>query len=124
MPMRKVEEKDMKKAIRAAGALWGVEDVNIKVIRPGVMSVDTSRHGGFLIEKQTAKTYLTTAARKRGNPVGQFLGYEEDCDAAYVLFEHPELFNKKKPTAAEKDWMLSSLDPQYLAERKIKELQR
>ena len=70
---------------------WGRADMQ-QVVERGVAWVNTPGHGGFLSGRGIAKTYLSEAARKRGMSFGAYLAYEEDCDAAIVLYEHPELF--------------------------------
>jgi hypothetical protein len=71
---------------------WGVADY-VKQIARGISWVSTPSHGGFLIGSGAAKTYLTEQARKHGAVFGSYLAFEEDCDAAIVLYEHPELFD-------------------------------
>lgn len=126
MPARKREvpvmSEDAKmKVTKAAEQLWG-PDVGFDQVQPGVFDVETSCHGGFLVDKHTAQTFLTPVARRHGNPVGSFLAYEEDCDAMIVLFEHPELLSRRV-TKKVMNELLTSLEdwnPTYLAERKIK----
>ena len=69
---------------------WGQADYQYK-IRRGVALVNTPGHGGFLISKGVAKTYLSEAAQNAGESYGGYLAYEEDVDAAIILFEHQEL---------------------------------
>lgn len=69
---------------------WGRADYQYKVER-GVALVNTPGHGGFLISKGKAQTYLSPEAVQQGEPYGGYLAYEEDTDAAIVLLEHQEL---------------------------------
>jgi hypothetical protein len=72
---------------------WGKADYQYKIQR-GVALVNTPGHGGFLIGQGIAQTYLSPEAIKAGEPFGSYLAYEEDVDAAIVLFEHPELIER------------------------------
>jgi uncharacterized protein DUF7007 len=72
---------------------WGKADYQYKVQR-GIALVNTPGHGGFLIGQGIAQSYLSPEAIKAGEPFGSYLAYEEDVDAAIVLFEHPELIEQ------------------------------
>jgi hypothetical protein len=95
---------------------WGKSDSETKFAR-GVTWVGTPGHGGFMISKGVAKSYLTEAAQKRGFSFGGYLAYEEDCDYALVSFEHPELFPELKPETVFHS--LSAWSADYLIERGI-----
>jgi len=67
---------------------WGISDHETKLAE-GVFLVDTPSHGGILVEKKVARTYLSCAALQIGSEFGpSHIAYEEDCDMAVVMFEH------------------------------------
>ena len=70
--------------------------------------------------KAYARKHLTPAAIAEGEPFGQYIAYEEDCDAAIVLYELPatrEGFSHVSD--AELIERLSRWHPKYLAARGI-----
>ena len=67
---------------------WGEVDQESK-IQEGVYFVSTPSHGGFMVHKSVK---LSEAARLRGQVFGEFLAFEEDCDAAIVAWEL-QIFN-------------------------------
>jgi hypothetical protein len=67
---------------------WGHSDYEKKLER-GLTWVSTPSHGGFLIGRALAARLLTPAATACGNKFGNYLAYEEDCDAAIILYELP-----------------------------------
>ena len=67
---------------------WGCSD-NEKRFGRGLTWVGTPSHGGFLVGRAYARKHLSQAAQDAGDPFGSYLAYEEDCDAAIVLYELP-----------------------------------
>jgi hypothetical protein len=70
--------------------IWGYTD-STKKRCDGVISVSTPSHGGIRVDKKWAEENLTKEAREAGCFCYDFYWYEEDCDWAIVIFEHPEL---------------------------------
>jgi hypothetical protein len=68
---------------------WGVSDYEKKIQR-GLTWVSTPSHGGFMVARATAEKLLSPAAVGCGEQFGSYLAYEEDCDAAIVLYELPQ----------------------------------
>jgi hypothetical protein len=98
---------------------WGVSDYEKKFER-GLTWVGTPSHGGFLVGKAYARKHLTPAAVAEGQPFGQYLAYEEDCDAAIVLYELPQTREGfSDVTDADLVESLSRWHPKYLAARGI-----
>jgi hypothetical protein len=98
---------------------WGNSDSETKYER-GFTWVGTPSHGGFLVGKAYARKHLTAAAIAEGEPFGQYLAFEEDCDAAVVLFELPA--TREGFSSVTDDDLLLSLSrwhPKYLAARGI-----
>jgi len=98
---------------------WGNSDSEKRYER-GLTWVGTPSHGGFLVGKAYARKHLSPAAQAEGESFGQYLAFEEDCDATIILFELPQTwegFNNINPTD-----LLDSLcrwHPRYLAARGI-----
>lgn len=65
---------------------WGTIQSQIVLAR-GVRWVNTASHGGFLISQRFANLYFSPAAVKCGRVWGNYLAFEEDCDATIILFE-------------------------------------
>jgi hypothetical protein len=98
---------------------WGNSDSEKRYER-GLTWVGTPSHGGFLVGKAYASKHLSPAAIAEGEPFGQYLAYEEDCDATIILYELPvtrEGFSHV--TDADLVDSLSRWHPQYLAARGI-----
>ena len=98
---------------------WGSSDSE-KQFERGLTWVGTPSHGGFLVGKAYARKHLSPAAIAEGSPFGQCLAFEEDCDAAIVLYELPasrEGFSNV--TDADLLESLSRWHPKYLAARGI-----
>jgi hypothetical protein len=77
---------------------WGISDSKTTLAR-GVSWVGTPSHGGFLVTKTAANKLLSAAAIKRGREFGAYLAFEEDCDAAIVLLELPQVLRLKWSTS-------------------------
>src|SRR5713101_4590416 len=95
---------------------WGRADYQYNVA-PGVAWVNTPGHGGFLIGRKAAEKYLTAYAIVRGEKFGNFLAFEEDCDATIVLFENPafvELLGFKRASPSELAESLGHWHQDYL----------
>jgi len=67
---------------------WGKSDSKVTLAR-GISFVTTASHGGFAVTPTAALQYLSTAAVSRALKYGGYYFFEEDCDAAIVLFELP-----------------------------------
>jgi hypothetical protein len=98
---------------------WGNSDSEKRYER-GLTWVGTPSHGGFLVGKAYAQKHLTAAAIAEGQAFGQYLAYEEDCDAAIVLYELPAT-REGFSHVIESDLLdsLSRWHPAYLAARNI-----
>jgi hypothetical protein len=67
---------------------WGKSD-SIEKIQRGVSRVGTPSHGGLMITRKAAETFLSSAAIKRAETFGEnYLAFEQDCLASIVLWEH------------------------------------
>ena len=71
---------------------WGPAQ-DAKQIAPGIVFYSTAGHGGFYLDSERNdlvhdefKTHITFADLRRQG------WYEEDCDAAIVIFTFPEFF--------------------------------
>lgn len=98
---------------------WGNSDSE-KYYERGLTWVGTPSHGGFLVGKAYALKHLTAAAIAEGAPFGQYLAFEEDCDAAIILYELPA--TREGFSNVTKEDLLLSLSrwhPEYLAVRGI-----
>jgi len=96
---------------------WGNSDSETRYER-GLTWVGTPSHGGFLVGKAYAKQHLTPAAQAVGQSFGQYLAYEEDCDAAVILYELPKTREGfSNVLDAELIESLSRWHPEYLAAR-------
>src|ERR1700758_1777363 len=98
---------------------WGMSDSE-KHYERGLTWVGTPSHGGFLVGKAYARKHLTAAAIAEGALFGQYLAFEEDCDAAIILFELPQT-REGFSNVTEEDLLLSlsRWHPRYLAARGI-----
>lgn len=101
---------------------WGKVQSSTSLMR-GVREVSTSGHGGIMVTKKFADENLSEAAVKRGIPYGNYVCFEEDCDAAMVVWEIPEIWHLFNPNKAEiKNSLienLSAFNPDYLREMGI-----
>ena len=70
---------------------WGQADSQIKVAS-GVYEVCTPGHGGIMVGKAIARTHLSPAALRIGEPFGAYLAYEEDCAYAAVYADRPDWY--------------------------------
>lgn len=68
---------------------WGRSDSETRFAR-GLTAVTTPSHGGFMVGKAYARKHLSAAAQAAGENFGSYLAYEEDIDAAIILFELPQ----------------------------------
>ena len=101
---------------------WGKSD-SINKIQKGVSWVGTPSHGGFMITRKAAETFLSPAAIKRAEPYGKnYLAFEEDCLFALVVWEHvndvwaESYLNEKFGVQAYFE-CISRWNPEYLIER-------
>lgn len=98
---------------------WGNSDSETKYDH-GLTWVGTPSHGGFLVGKAYARKHLSPAAIVEGEHFGQYFAFEEDCDAAIVLYELPQTREGFSHVSdAELIESLSHWHPKYLAARGI-----
>lgn len=65
---------------------WG-EVQRTQGISEGIYEVITASHGGIMVDAVLAKEIFSEAAQKCGFIDGEFLCFEEDCDAAVAIRE-------------------------------------
>lgn len=68
---------------------WGNSDYEKRIER-GITWVSTPSHGGFMVARGVAAKLLSQAAVAVGQVCGDYLAFEEDCDAAIILYELPQ----------------------------------
>ena len=74
---------------------WGARDFSKQLV-PGVYSVSTPSHGGYMVGAKVAETFLSQAARLFvGERWGSWYAFEEDCAWTVIGLEHPELFSEE-----------------------------
>ena len=74
------------------GTPWGIAD-SVRELAEGVYQVSTPSHGGIMVRRDSAALVLSAEARKcnvYGGTHGGFGCYEEDCEWAFPMYEHPE----------------------------------
>jgi hypothetical protein len=95
---------------------WGIAD-DVKVVRSGVRWYSTPGHGGLAVSKGVAEKMLSDAARYAGSYANGYFWFEEDCQYAIPLYEHPEWQAGLFVYTFEKDRLLEIIkmyDQQYL----------
>lgn len=90
---------DEKKAAQPSFSPWG-QVQTCKELYRGVYSVSTGGHGGIMARKDIAEQIFSEAAQKCGFVEGNYLCFEEDCDAQVAI---RELMDKKIITAPENE---------------------
>lgn len=65
---------------------WGLV-VHCDTLCPGVYSVSTAGHGGIMVHIDAARRLLSPEAQAIGFRAGDYLNFEEDCDAPVALRE-------------------------------------
>lgn len=70
---------------------WGTA-LSVETLAEGVFWVETTEHGGLLIEVERAQTLLSEPARAIGQLWENVLVYEQEHDMPVVFYEHPELY--------------------------------
>lgn len=88
---------------KAMPTQWGKAD-DVKPLAEGTYFVQTPSHGGVMMGKTVAQRHLTAPARAVGKLwANNWLTFEEDCELAVVIYEHPEwflnIFTKSPDTA-------------------------
>lgn len=78
-------------SMKSTSSPWG-EVVTTQEIAAGVFWVETTEHGGLLIEADRAQTFLSYEALELGKPWTCFLAYEQEHDLPVVFYEHPEWY--------------------------------
>jgi len=107
---------------------WGSAQ-HITTYEPGIVSVSTAGHGGFMAKKDWAEKNLTEAARNQGFFENGHYCYEEDCKWAIAAFEIPQhwprIFEYMKDCDTPEQQRayliktISAWDAQYLIDRGI-----
>lgn len=77
---------DEKKAREPKLSPWGKVQTCTELCS-GVYSVSTAGHGGIMVRMNAAERIFSEAARKCGFVEGDYLCFEEDCDAQVALRE-------------------------------------
>ena len=81
---------------------WGTAD-NVETIRPGILCVSTSSHGGFFVSDERL-----TIVRKKFPKFKTFCGkpnwFEEDCDAVIVVLSFPDFFSNGLVESAQQQY--------------------
>src|SRR5690348_16871895 len=70
---------------------WGVARTQ-QQLDEGVIWVETTNHGGILVEKASACRLLSEKACKIGVSWQDFLAFEQEQDMVVVFYEHPEWY--------------------------------
>jgi hypothetical protein len=70
---------------------WG-RTTSKQELATGVFWVETSEHGGLLINASQAQSLLSERARTIGKPWESFLAFEQEHDMLVVFYEHPEFY--------------------------------
>ncbi len=65
---------------------WG-KIQECETLCPGAYSVNTASHGGVMVDMELVERALSKEARNCGFEEGQYLCFEEDCDASVALRE-------------------------------------
>jgi hypothetical protein len=96
---------------------WGVA-LTKQQLDEGVFWIETSEHGGLLIELTQAKTMLSEKALKIGQPWYDFLAFEQEHDMMVVFYEHPEWYPWLEQTLTEAlaEDSLRQYHPEYFAD--------
>jgi hypothetical protein len=66
--------------------IWGKAE-NTTEIAPNIYRVDTAGHGGIVMRKHIAERELSEEARRCGLERGDWIYFEEDCQAFVVYRE-------------------------------------
>lgn len=70
---------------------WGVALTTLQ-LDEGVFWVETTEHGGILIEASQAKAALSEKALKIGQPWYDFIAFEQEHNMGVIFYEHPEWY--------------------------------
>lgn len=81
---------------------WGKARLQ-RQLSEGILWVETSDHGGLLIEKMVAQHFLSLQARSIGCIWDNFFAFEQEKAIVVVFYEHPELY----------DWMEEELTRKF-----------
>lgn len=97
---------------------WGASQQVVNLER-GVNLVSTAGHGGFMVARAAAEKLLSEQARAHATErYGDYFAFEEDCDYAIVLHEHPEYAEKLGgPIHSNVYEILSRWNPKYLIDK-------
>jgi hypothetical protein len=100
---------------------WGKSDEAIKIAH-GLTWVSTPSHGGFLVSDGYARKHLSPVALLKGERFGNYYAYEEDCNAAIILYEVPQAHAQLFPDGDLKHLYdsLSRWNADYLIARDLK----
>ena len=70
---------------------WGSALTQQKLAE-GILWVETTTHGGLLIETTRARALLSEQALRIGQKWESYLAYEQEHAMVVVFYEHPELY--------------------------------
>lgn len=70
---------------------WG-KTITMQELAEGILWVETTEHGGLLIEAALVPSFLSERAREIGQVWEDYLVYEQEHDMMVVFYEHPELY--------------------------------
>jgi len=93
---------------------WGYAD-HVKQLADGVIWASTPSHGGIGVRIDVANR-MSEPAQRRGERVGDYLWYEEDCDWAIPAHELSHIQEKLSACIEEIIYYLSNWNPIYLFE--------
>jgi len=68
---------------------WGLVD-SCRELAPGVFQVSTPGHGGLMVFAEVELSERARTLNRYGGVFGGYYCYEEDCEWALPIFEHPE----------------------------------
>lgn len=70
---------------------WG-NATTMQELAEGIFWVETTEHGGLLIEAEQARLLLSEQALQIGRVWEHYLVYEQEHDMTVVFYEHPEFY--------------------------------
>lgn len=96
---------------------WGVA-LTMEQLDEGVFWVETTEHGGLLIEMEQARATLSEKALRIGRRWHDFMAFEQENDMMVVFYEHPEWYPWVEEELTEKlaEDSLHYSHPEYFAQ--------
>jgi hypothetical protein len=85
---------------------WGIIQSSTK-LSEGVYQVNTSGHGGIVLEPESARNLLPPYVLKLADKYRGKYCFEEDCAASLVAFHAPQLFVRLIDASDYDEWMES-----------------